>query len=62
MTKYSLVRKKGFQWTICSIHSQVTGELVKGAKSPDIDLVRANRDRMAKVFPDEVYAIIELEG
>ncbi len=58
--KYSLVRKKGYQWTICSIHDS-DGKNIKGAKTTDKSVVVANKVYMQGQFPDEVYAIIELE-
>lgn len=58
--KYSLVRKKGYQWTICTIVDE-SGRTIKGAKSTDKALVSRNKEALQRSFPKEVYAIIELE-
>ncbi len=60
-TKYSLMRKSGiYKWNPCVIYDN-HGRLIKGGRTDNKNVVLAAKVSMSKSFPDEKYAILEIE-
>lgn len=59
--KYSLMRKSGvYKWNPCVLQD-TQGKLIRGGRTTDKNLVLSAKREMEKLFPDEKYAILELE-
>ena len=59
--KYSLMRKSGiYKWNPCVLYDS-NKVLIKGGRTTDKSIVIAAKVKMNKDFPDEKYAILEIE-
>lgn len=67
--KYALIRKsnkivgekKERKWAMCHIYNPGSGRLIAGGFTEDRTIVENTLSHMQKSFPEEKYAILEME-
>lgn len=57
---YQLMRKSGkYKWNPCVIKDD-NGKLIKGGRTSDKEIIKSNKEKIESLYPEEVYAILEL--